>query len=52
MSLRTVELERDLPKLLDRADFENVSDSDDAELSRRLRKTFEDWKHERNQARS
>lgn len=47
MGLRTVDLEEDLTKLLDRCDFENVACSPDAELSKRVRKTLEEWKEER-----
>ena len=47
---RTIDLEIDLPWLLDRVDYENVSNSADVELSQRVRATFEEWKKERHDA--
>ena len=48
MGLRTVDLERDLTKLLDRAEFENVRTSSDYDLAQRVRACLEEWKRERD----
>jgi hypothetical protein len=46
MSLRSVNLEDDLVKMLDVVDFENTRSSPDADLSKRLRATLIKWKED------
>ncbi|MHA2068119.1 MAG: hypothetical protein ACXABY_27475 [Candidatus Thorarchaeota archaeon] len=43
MTLRTVDLARDLTKLLDRVDSENTSTSEDGEMSKYLRFLLKEW---------